>query len=133
MYPLECSELPETLAFLGWFGGHSPWGAGCGHATHRAGHPRHPRHAAAPGHLLHEAPHLLEVGQHLVDIGRFVATACGDAAPARGLGGQQLWLLAFDLRHRADHRFDLLELLLPLLEHAVVNLVHAGDQLDQAS
>ena len=55
-----------------------------------------------------------------------------DAAPPGGLGGQKFRLAPFGLGHRTDHRFDLLELLLALFEHAVIDLVHAGDHLHQS-
>ena len=61
-----------------------------------------------------------------------MAAAAGDAAAAAGLGGQQFRLLALGHGHRADHGFDLFELLLALLEHAVINFVHARDHLHQA-
>ena len=60
-----------------------------------------------------------------------MAAAGGDASPSRGLGGQKFRLAPFGFRHRADHGLDLLELLLALLEHAVVDLVHAWDHLHQ--
>ena len=90
-------------------------------------------HASTAGHLLHEAPHLLKVGQNLVHIRRRMAATGGDAPAAGGLGSQKFRLAPFGFGHRADHRLDLLELLLALLEHAVVDLVHAGDHLHQPS
>ena len=73
----------------------------------------------------------MEVGQHLVHIGGGVAAAGGNPAPAGGLGGEQLGLVALGFGHRADHGLDFFELLLPLLEHAVVDLVHARDHFHQ--
>ena len=83
--------------------------------------------------MLHEAAHLLEVLQHLVHIGRGVATAAGDAAPAGGIGGEQVGVAALRLGHGADHRFDLLELLFALLEHPVVDLVHPRDHFHETA
>ena len=82
---------------------------------------------------MHKAAHFLEIGEHLVHIGGGVAAATGDAPAAAGLGGQQFRLLALGRGHRADHRFDLFELLLALLEHAVINLVHPRDHFHQAA
>ena len=61
-----------------------------------------------------------------------MATASGDAPAPGGTAGQQVGFLTLGLGHRADHRLDLAQLLLPLLEHAVVDLVHPRDQLHQA-
>ena len=60
-----------------------------------------------------------------------MAAARGNAAPAGGLGSEQLGLLALGFGHRADHGFNFFELLLPLFEHAVVDLVHARDHFHQ--
>ena len=62
-----------------------------------------------------------------------MTAAGGDPAAAAGLGRQQFGLAPFDFGHRTDHRFNLLELLLALLEHAVIDLVHARDHLHQTA
>ena len=62
-----------------------------------------------------------------------MAAPGGDAPTAGRLGGEQFGLLPLGLGHRTNHRFNFLELLLTLFEHAVVNLVHAGDQLHQTT
>ena len=60
-----------------------------------------------------------------------MATANSDASTTRGIRRQQLRLTALGSRHRADHRLNPFELLLPLLEHAVIQLVHSRDHLHQ--
>ena len=47
------------------------------------------------------------------------------------MGGQQVGIFPFLLGHRADHRFDPFELGFPLLEHAVIDFVHARDHFHQ--
>ena len=44
---------------------------------------------------------------------------------------QEVGIFPLLLGHRADHGLDALELLLPLLEHAVIDLVHARDHFHQ--
>ena len=61
-----------------------------------------------------------------------MTTASGDAATTGRLTGQQIGVFPFLRCHRTDHRFDPFQLLLPLLEHPVVELVHARDHLHQA-
>ena len=60
-----------------------------------------------------------------------MTTTAGDPPTSRGLARQQIGVFPLLLRHRTDHGFDALQLLLPLLEHAVVDLVHARDHFHQ--
>ena len=53
-------------------------------------------------------------------------------APTR-LRGQQLRLTSLAFCHRPNHGLDTLELVLALLQHAVVDLVHAGDHFHEPS
>ena len=62
-----------------------------------------------------------------------MAAAFGDAAAPGGLAGEQVGVFPLLNGHRADHRFDALELGFALLEHPVVDLVHPRDHFHQAA
>ena len=62
-----------------------------------------------------------------------MATSTGYTPTTGRLRSKQFRLTTFNSRHRTNHCFNPLELLFPLLKHAVIQLVHAWHHLDQAT